>query len=168
MYLLTSLEKPFATKMNQNTRSFLVLTKASMKMYYRNKGAIIFSLLIPVALLSIFRFLSKGGGNTIKIAITNHSTGKVSQQFIERLKSVRAFKIQEITENEASTELGKGNIDLQIIIPENFGANEDGKLTASSVQTKFNNAKPQNGQIANLAVVEIVSNLDRQLTHSPS
>jgi ABC-2 type transport system permease protein len=39
---------------------------------------------------------------------------------------------------------------------------------ASSIETRFNSAKPQSGQIANLAIVEIVSNLDRQLTHSPS
>ncbi len=139
-----------------------------MKMYYRNKGAIIFSLLIPIALLSIFGFLSKGRGFSIQIGLTNHATGVVSKQFLEKLKSVRVFNIREITEEEAATELGKGNLDLQIIIPENFGLTENDKPLGSSIQTRFNNAKPQNGQIANLAIVEIVSNLDRQLTKSPS
>jgi len=154
--------------MNQNTRSLLALTKASFKMYYRNRGAIVFSLLIPIALLSIFGFLSKGRGTSIQIGLTNHASGEVSKQFIEKLKSVKAFSIKEISEEEAASELGKGNIDLQVIVPENFGAIENDKLLQSTIQTRFNKAKPQSGQIANLAIVEIVSNLDRQQTHTPS
>ncbi len=153
--------------MNQNTRSFLALTKASLKMYSRNKGAIVFSLLIPVALLSIFGFLSKGGGNSIQIGLTNHATGGLSAQFVETLKNVKAFKIIELTEQEALVELGKGNIDLEVIVPGNFGVLENGKPLSSSIETKFNSAKPQGGQIANLAIVEMVSNLDRKLTNSP-
>jgi ABC-2 type transport system permease protein len=168
MYLLTSPEKHFAINMNQSIRSFLALTKASLKMYYRNKGAIIFTLLIPVALLSIFGFLSKGGGNTIKVSLTNRATREVATQFVERLKMVKAFNIMEMTEEQAAIELGKGNIDLQVIVPENFGAMENGKPIHSSIQTRFNNAKPQTGQIGNLAIVEMVSNLDRNLTNTPS
>src|SRR5882724_964772 len=151
-----------------STRSLLALTKASFKMYYRNRGAIIFSLLIPIALLSIFGFLSKGGGTSIQIALTNHAHGEIATQFTERLKSIKAFKITEMTEEEAAAEMAKGNLDLQVIVPDNFGVMENGKPLNSSIQTKFNTAKPQSGQIANLAIVEIVSNLDRKLTNSPT
>src|SRR5882724_2236852 len=137
-----------------STRSLLALTKALFKMYYRNRGAIIFSLLIPIALLSIFGFLSKGRGTSIQIGLTNHATTEVSKQFIEKLKGVKVFSIKEITEEEAAAELGKGNLDLQIIVPENFGAMENGKPVSSSIQTRFNKAKPQSGQISNLAIVE--------------
>jgi ABC-2 type transport system permease protein len=150
------------------TRSFFALTKASLKMYYRNKGAIVFSLMIPIALLSIFGFLSRGRGNTIQIAVSNHARREVSKQFVETLKKIKAFNVREITEEEAAAELSKGNLDLQVIVPENFGAMENDKLAVSTIQTRFNTARPQSGQIANLAIVEIVSNLDRQLTHSPS
>ncbi|HLZ17612.1 MAG TPA: ABC transporter permease, partial [Cyclobacteriaceae bacterium] len=154
--------------MNRNTRSFLALTKASFKMYYRNKGAIIFSLIIPIALLAIFGFLSKGRGNVITIGLSNHAATGVSKQFIERLKNVQAFSIREIPEGDATAELGKGNLDLLVIVPENFGVLESGKPVPGIILTRFNSAKPQSGQIANLAIVEIVSNLDRQLTQSPA
>ncbi len=154
--------------MNSNTRSFLALTKASMKMYYRNKGAIFFSLLMPIALCSIFGFLSKGLGSTIKISLTNHGTSEVAQQFVEKLKKVKAFTITEMTEAEAALELGKGNIDLEVIVPDNFGALENGKPLPASIQTRFNQAKPQSGQIANLAIIQMVSDIDRKLTNAPS
>lgn len=154
--------------MNQPTRSFLALTKASMKMYYRNKGAIVFSLLIPIALLSIFGFLSKGGGTSIKVALTNHSNSALAKEFEQALQKVEAFKVREMTEDEASAQLGKGNLDLEVVVPENFGSLQNDKPVASSIQTFFNEAKPQSGQIANLVVIQIVSGLDRQFTHSPA
>lgn len=152
--------------MNRNFRSFLALTKASMKMYYRNKGAIFFSLLFPVALLSIFGFLSKGGGTSIQIALTNHSSTEVSKQFAESLKKIKAFNVKEISEQEAAVELGKANIDLQVIVPANFGSMKNDSLLSSIIQTKFNSGKPQNGQIANLAIIQIVTDLDRKLTRT--
>jgi ABC-2 type transport system permease protein len=154
--------------MNNKTRSFLALTKASLKMYYRNKGAIIFTLLIPVALLSIFGFLSKGGGHSIKISLTNYSSTELSAQFVTSLKKIEAFRISEEAEADGLVELGKGNIDLQIVVPENFGTIENGKPLASTLQTRFNNAKSEGGKVANLAIVQIISKFDKQLTNSPT
>jgi len=154
--------------MNQKSRSFLALTKASMKMYYRNKGAIVFTLLIPVALMSIFGFLSRGSAPSIQIGLTNKSTTEVAQQFTTALKAVGVFKTREIDEAQAATELGKGNLDLHVIIPEDFGKVVDGKPMNSSIQTRFNSGKPQSGRIATLVITEIVTNIDRKLTNSPS
>lgn len=152
--------------MNQKTRSFLALTRASLKMYYRNKGAIIFTLLIPVALLTIFGFLSKGRGQSIHIGLTNHATSALSKQFIERLKNAETFHVNEISEQEASTQLEKGDIDLQVIIPESFGEMAGDTARTSQVQTRYNRAKPQGGQIANLVIVQIVSAMDKGITKS--
>src|SRR5579871_4550114 len=154
--------------MNRNLRAFLALTKASFKMYYRNKGAIIFSLLIPIALLSIFGFLSKGRAVSISIGLTNHATTAAATEFISRLKAIPVFSVREVDEASAATDLGKGNLDLQIIIPEKFGTEENGKLQSSDILTRYNSAKPQGGQIANLATIEIISQMDRKLNNSPA
>ena len=153
--------------MSQTAKSLFALTKASMKMYYRNKSAIVFTLLLPMALMSIFGFLSKGSGPSVQVVITNHATNDLSGKFVETLKKVEAFKIREINEQEGMYELGKGNIDLQVIIPKEFGTMENGHIIASSVQTRFNKAKPQAGQIANLIIIEIISNFNRQFTNAP-
>jgi ABC-2 type transport system permease protein len=154
--------------MNQNIRSFLALTKASMKMYYRNKGAVVFTLLLPVALMSIFGFLSSGSGTLLKIGYTNHSTSAMSLQLVEELKKTKAFGAVEMTEEQAKEQLTKGDLDLQIIIPENFATAENGNPLASSVMTRYNKAKPQTGQIATMAIVQLVSHLDRAFTKSPT
>jgi hypothetical protein len=154
--------------MNQTARSFLALTKASLKMYYRNKGAIVFTLLLPVALMSIFGFLSQGRGSSLKVGFTNYSHSALSTRFVETIKKVKVFDVVELTEAEAARELGKGNLELQVIVPGNFGTLTNGKPVASHIQTRFNKARPQSGQIANLAIVQIVSGLDKEFTQSPT
>jgi ABC-2 type transport system permease protein len=152
--------------MNQKIRSLFALTKASMKMYYRNKGAIVFSLLIPIALLSIFGFLSKGGGTLIKVGLTNYATTAASEKFVEALKNVKAFKIETIPEADAKEKLGKGQIDLAVIVPRDFGAMSDSALVGRKVKTFYNSARPQSSQMANLVIVHIISNIDHEITGS--
>jgi ABC-2 type transport system permease protein len=153
--------------MSHTTRSLFALIKASMKMYYRNKGAIVFSLLLPMALMSIFGFLSKGSGPSIKVEVTNHASSKIAAEFLEILKKVDAIKLSEVSEQQASEDLSKGNIDLQVIIPAEFGTEVNGQPATGNIQTRFNKAKPQGGQIANLIIVEIISNLNRKITNTP-
>ncbi|MEP6735816.1 MAG: ABC transporter permease, partial [Chryseolinea sp.] len=147
--------------------SFLALTKASLKMYYRNKGAIIFTLLIPIALLSVFGLLSKSRGGVVNVGLTNYSKSEVSKLCVKTLQEIKAFKITELSESQAAAELGKGNLDLQVIIPKEFGALMNGRPLTGSIETKFNEGKPLNGQIANMAIIQIVSDIDRKITNSP-
>ena len=112
----------FIKIMNKRTlTSFKALFIASMKMYFRNFGAVFFTLVFPLALLAVFGFLSKGTGSSIKIDVTNYSASQPSQNFISSLKQVQSFKITETSESQGGSDLAKGNIDLQVIIPENFG-----------------------------------------------
>jgi len=150
------------------SRAFLALAKASFKMYFRNKGALVFTLLIPIALLSIFGFLSRGRSHAVSIALTNHADSEIAKKFVSDIKGISAFSIVEMTEADGLSKLGKGDIDLQIIVPENFGKWQGDKPVESTIQTFFNTARPQSGQIGNLAIVQIVSKLDKQLTNAPT
>ncbi|HEX7015422.1 MAG TPA: ABC transporter permease [Cyclobacteriaceae bacterium] len=145
-------------------KSFGAMVKASLKMFIRNKGTIVFSLLLPMVMLSVFGFLSGNSGPSIRIALTNHSTTEMAVEFEKQLVQVGAFSIETLSEEEASTELGKGHIDLHIIVPENFGVMEEGKPVAEQIETRYNNGKPQGAQIANLVISQIVDKLDRKFT----
>jgi ABC-2 type transport system permease protein len=100
--------------------------------------------------------------------LTTHASSDLSRELLGKLEKVEAFKIEMMTEDEAAAELAKGNLDLQVIIPADFGKTENEKTIASSVQTRYNSSKPQAGQIANLVIIEMVSNLNKQLTQAPT
>lgn len=157
------------SKFQRNLQSLKALTLASLKMYFRNRGAVIFTLILPLALLGVFGFLSKGSGQKITLVLTNHSATELSKSFTETLKNIPAFKIEELPEADAASELNKGNADLQIIIPEQFGtANAaSGTVLPAVIETHYNQAKPQAGQTANMIIQQAANELNNQVTKSP-
>src|SRR5690606_22690300 len=106
-------------------RSFLAMVKASFKMFMRNRGTILCSLLLRMVMLPVFCFLSRNSGPSMRIGLTNPSTTQMAVESEKALVQVGAFSIETLSEPEASEALGKGHIDLHIIVPENFGIMRD-------------------------------------------
>lgn len=167
-----------ARKMTEMTRgqqfrqrlyAMKALTAASMKMYFRNKTGVFFTLFIPVILIFVFGFLFQSNDFKTDIVLTNYSKTELSKQFIQSMKDVEAFDVQEVTESEAAEKLGKGQADLQVIIPNTFGEPDPAtqSLKPSAVQTYYNEGNPQAGQTSNLIVSQIVSGYNTQVTKSP-
>jgi ABC-2 type transport system permease protein len=60
-----------------NRRSLVALrslTVASIKMYFRNRAAIFFTLFLPLAFIGVFGLLSKGSGTKFTVGLTNQSS----------------------------------------------------------------------------------------------
>jgi len=154
--------------MQRQWRSLRALTRASIKMYFRNRTAVFFTLFIPLFLIAVFGLLSNGSGGNITIDVTNYSHNQASQQFIQQLKSVKAFKVEQVSESEAADKLGRGKTDLQVIISSNFGATDPAthRIIPSAVKTYYNAGQPQNGQTASLVISELLDGFNVQLTHT--
>jgi len=154
--------------MNRSLTSLKSLTAASIKMYFRNKAAIFFTLFLPLMFIAIFGFLSQSGGATFSIGVDNQSTTPLAAQVVGALKKVEAFKLTESSQPQLDEKLGKGKIDLEVIIPADFGrSNAAGQLQPSRLIAHYNQARPQNGQAANLVLGQILSGLNAQITRAP-
>lgn len=149
--------------------AFHALTVASMKMYFRNITGVFFTLFIPVILIFVFGFLFQSNDFTTKIAITNYSDTELSRQFVQSLKDVEAFEVVEVAESEAADQLGRGQADLQVIVPKTFGVPDPAtrSLVPAAVQTYYNEGNPQAGQTTNLIVSQIVAGYNTQVTQAP-
>ena len=154
--------------MNRNLTSLWSLTVASVKMYFRNKAAIFFTMFVPIAFIGVFGLLSKSDGGKLTLDVTNQSSSELSRSFITALKSVKTFQVAETSESDASGKLSKGKLDLQVVLPASFGQTQSGgKIAPTQVETFYNSAKPQNGQTANLIIGQIVSSFNAKLTNTP-
>lgn len=154
--------------MKRTLASLRSLTIASVKMYFRNKAAVFFTLFLPLAFIGIFGLLSKSGGSTFTLDVTDQAHTQLSHAVVTALKKVSVFKVQEVSRATAADQLGKGKIDLQVIIPADFGAaTPTGQPQPSKIITHYNQGKPGNGQAANLVIGQIVSGLNAQLTRTP-
>src|SRR6266403_802742 len=155
--------------MKRTMLSLWSLTAASVKMYFRNRAAIFFTLFLPLMFIVVFGFLSKSSGGTFTLDVTNKSNTELSHGVVDALKKVEAFKVTEAGESEAADKLGKGKIDLQVVIPEDFGHIDPATnlVKPSKIITHFNEGNPHGGQAANLVLGQILSSFNAQITHSP-
>ncbi len=171
------------------------MTIASMKMYYRNKTGLFFTLFFPIVLIFVFGFLSNSDGKgSIKISLTDKAQTQLSKSYVSAIKKIDAFKItEESNENVARTQLGKAKIDLQVVIPRGFGnlpipapsktpmplpnARPGVPVSASSVppvqpetdiMTYYNQGKPGNGQTAGLILGQVAQQFNNQIVKAPT
>lgn len=154
--------------MTRNMQALKSLTSASIKMYFRNVSAVFFTLVIPILLVVIFGVLNGGDGSgSIHIAVTNKSNTEIANSFDKTLHSIKTFKIDNLGESEAREKLGKGKIDLQVVIPADFGAAGAAGLKPGAVQAYYNQGKPQTGQTAGLIINQVVSQFNAKVTNAP-
>lgn len=145
------------------------LTVASTKMYFRNTSAVFFTLFLPLAFIAVFGLVSKSGPTRSTIAVTNQSSTELSKAVVGALKKVDSFKVEETSVSDSSERLSKGKVDLQVIIPADFGqADPATRLPRpTKIITHYNEARPQNAQPANIVVREIASGLNSSITQEP-
>ena len=144
------------------------LTIASLKMYFRNKTALFFSLFFPIVFITVFGLIFKNNGSTFKIDVTNQSNTQLAQQFEQQLKKVPAFKISDASQSQAADDLNKGNVDLTILVPANFGDTSHGRMQPSTITAHYNAERPGNGQAAAQIVQQLTGGFNQAITKAPT
>ena len=137
-------------------------------MYFRNVTAVFFTMFIPILLVIIFGLLNSGDNSgSIHIALTNNSKTQMAQNFEGTLKSIKAFKVDKMSEKEARDQLGKGKLDLQVVIPTDFGTMAATGFKPSTVSSYYNQGKPGSGQTAGLIIGQVMSQYNAKITDAP-
>ncbi|HVQ43974.1 MAG TPA: ABC transporter permease [Candidatus Saccharimonadia bacterium] len=151
-------------------RSFVALrglTVASLKMYFRNRTALFFSLFFPVVFIVVFGSIFKNTSASFKIDFTNQSSAPLATEFKSALEKIPAFKIKEVSPADAQTDLDKGDADLSVMVPPDFGTDQNGRPATSKIVAHYNEAKPGNGQAAAQIVQQLAGNLNNAITKAP-
>jgi ABC-2 type transport system permease protein len=142
------------------------LTLASLKMYFRNRTAVFFSLFFPLVLICVFGFLgSNAGKGSIKVALTDNAGSQLSKNYVDSIKKIDTFDIKQTNEGDARDQVVKGKVDLQVVIPQTFGQVVKGHVQPASIQTYYNQSRPGSGQTASLILGQVANGFNQQLTH---
>ena len=129
------------------------LTVASLKMYFRQKEAIIWSILLPLFMIVLFGFVKFGGLGHIHLGIVNEA-GNSSAKLIEGLKAVKILDITEGSKDEELKEMERGERELVLVIPASYSPSSPGTLLAYS-----NDAKPQEAQVGALMLQRVLDEM---------
>ncbi len=126
---------------------------ASLRMFTRQREAIIWTLLLPLFMITLFGFVKFDGMGKLDLGVVNEA-GANGNQLIESLKSVKALKVSGGAQDIELAELGKGERDMVLIIPPNFylGA-------ASQLTVYFNDARPQEVQLGQLVLQRVLDEI---------
>ena len=107
------------------TNPTLSLTRASMRIWFRDRQAIFWTFFLPLVLISIFGLLDFGAFSTIDLGIVDQANNDASKRLIDDIRDLDTFDISETLSQEEEREaLLDGDRDLILIISPEFGVSE--------------------------------------------
>src|SRR5437588_3117769 len=125
------------------TNPFVMLTWSSLKAYFRNRGAIFFSLLVPLMIMGIFGLINFGGGtSSVNIGVVDQAHNQVSNTIISNLQGIKAVKLHLGSLDAEKQQLQQGNRDLVAVLPASIGQG------STAITAYYNQGNPQNSQVA--------------------
>ena len=125
------------------TNPFMMLTWSSLKAYFRNRGAIFFSLLVPLMIMTIFGLINFGNNTaSVNVGVVDQANNQVSSRIISGLGQVKAVKLHVGSLDSEKHELVQGNRDLVAVIPPSIGQG------STAITAYYNQGNPQNSQVA--------------------
>lgn len=96
-------------------------TLASIKMFFRNKQGLFWSLFLPILIMVIFGLMNFGDASKSNMAIVDQAKNQQSKTLISNLQKVDIISVTQYdNENDAKAKLEKGDLDLVMVIPKNF------------------------------------------------
>ena len=102
----------------------LHLASVFLKIFLRNRQAILFSLFFPLIFIGAFSF-SGGERDPFLIGVADQSKSSISSEFIESLGEEDLFTVLEGRFSDLEEKLLAGDLEGLILIPENFVSMED-------------------------------------------
>ena len=109
------------------TKSQMHLAKTFIKIYYRDRQSLAFSLLFPLIFTLIFLF-SGGEPDPTDIGLVNQSENDLSLKFVELVKENKAFAVTEGDEVDLRGQLIAGDLTALIIVPKDFDKSNTSRL----------------------------------------
>jgi ABC-2 type transport system permease protein len=132
------------------------LTAASIKMFFREKEAVFWTIFLPLFMVILFG-LVRFDPQRIALGFVNQAGAK-SEELRKSLKSVTALVVTEGPRDIEIKALQKGERDLVLIVPPDWNLQQ--KLPIYT-----NNAKPQEAQLGTLLVQQALDRMIFEKTH---
>jgi len=148
-------------------KKFWKFTIASIKMFFRNRQALFFSLFMPIMIMVVFGLIDFGKMGSTRIEIVDKAKNESSEQFIEGLRKVDVLEIESTDDLEKAKEkLVKGDTDMVLELDKNVFTINPLNPETKKVKIFISQASIQQGQIGVTVIKEVFTNLEHELTQS--
>jgi ABC-2 type transport system permease protein len=139
--------------------------KYSLKAYFRNKGAVFWTLVFPIVLLLLLGFVMGGGDGTYTLYYVDADNSQTSHGFLQALNNTTVLKLMDGSGTDLQQQLKDGKIAMYIEIPQGF---EQGLMqaratgnnaSAPALQVYYDKSKPSAMVLLSI-INEIVNRLN--------
>ena len=149
----------------RRTDPTLVLTVASLKMWYRDRQAIFWTFFLPLVLMVIFGVLNFSDLAAVDLGVVDEAQNEASRDLAANLEKIESFDLfNNGTKDQEIEALSDGERDLVLVIPQNF-AGSGGPVT---VQMFFDAGRTRESQVGQAIVHQILDEMTFAVTDVPS
>lgn len=133
-----------------------VFAKVAIRRTFRDKTALFFTFLFPLIFLFVFGgIFGQNKGTSFKVAVINQSSSPLAKQLVEQINGNKLYKVSAGTNtlDAAKDKMNRGQLDAAIVLPENFGQQQNGSAIPSGQAVVY---YTQNTQQASQALTSIL------------
>ena len=122
----------------------VALTLASLRMFFRNRQALFFSITLPFIIMVIFGVLNFDAFSEIDVGVVDEAQNDVSSGLVGALERNEAIDLHQGPRAEQVHDLEEGKLDFLVILPGDLGASD----RPARVEGLFNANRPREAQLA--------------------
>jgi ABC-2 type transport system permease protein len=148
--------------------AFLAIVQNVVRTTGRERGALIFTLLLPVFLMGLFGTIFSGNGGTLPIAVVDHDHSRLSQHLLRVLRAQKGLKVEVGTLTRERDRLRSDDVVLVAVIPSGFqAAIAGGAAQPATITTLLDRNQLQEASLAQSAVAQIVGGFAQAASGRP-
>ncbi len=139
----------------------IVLTIASLKMWFRDRQALFWNLFLPLLLMGIFGLFNFGSFGQIDLGVVDLADNQESRGLVDVLEAVGAFDLTRADSEELERrEVVAGKRDLVLIIPADFSAEGE----PVPLKVLYNQGRPREANVGQAVLTQVLDELTFRLT----
>ncbi|MTH53670.1 ABC transporter permease [Bacillus mangrovi] len=104
-------------------KAYWQLTLTQLRIFLRNRQVLFWTLAFPIFLMVMLgSFLGSGNNMSVTVGVVDQDQSAESKSFISSLEKNKAMKLEKAAdENQAFSEVKKGNLQIAVVIPKGYG-----------------------------------------------
>jgi ABC-2 type transport system permease protein len=110
-----------------STTPLLALVKKDVRLFLKDRRAVILSFAVPVMLASLFSLIGGGGGgdgstsSAIPLLVVDEDQSAMSREVVKGLSEDKSIDVEQTSRDEAQSLVRSGKKGVAIVIPKGFG-----------------------------------------------
>ena len=147
--------------------TILTLTNSSIKMFFRNRQALFFTLFSPLLIMVVFGLIGFDKPPKYDVGLVSNNPNQQTTQFVDQLKNFPTFTIHQGSLDEELKQLNEGNLSVVLEIPDDLISSNEVAAT-KTITAHTNQGQQSQSQVVLSILNQYLDKTTLALTHAPT